>query len=185
MEINKYSLSQLASIYCIYKDLSLNRTVNCCTCGKTLHINNIEDCFNFWGHFISRSVNKKLIYYPKNTHAQCVNCNVVLNNSNIHNKYVEYMEYRYGKDIYNELLKVEQQTNEYYVNYYIEELLKLSIKFSELEDIFIDKNTGELITSFYENEIEKQFYTYSITYKQDLDKLCKMLKCESIEYERL
>ena len=100
---NNYSLSQLASIYCVYKDLSVTtRTVNCCTCGKSIQITSPEDSFSLFGHYIPRSVSRKLKYHPQNTHSQCSSCN--LNTTlNIDNSYTNYMIYRYGENIKNEL----------------------------------------------------------------------------------
>lgn len=188
METNKkYSLSQLASIYCVYKDLSVSHIINCCTCGKSIYIRQVEDCFSLWGHFIPRSHNRNLIYHPKNSHAQCVNCNVYRNDKDTYNKYENYMIYRYGKDIVSKLLSYNKNySEEKYLKFYIDELVKLSQIFSELIDIVIDKNTGEILHNFLiENSIKKQFYTCSSTYRQDLDTICRTLETEYIEYERL
>lgn len=183
-----YSLAQLASIYCVYKDLSpLTHNTVCCTCGKTIHISQIEDCYNYWGHFIPRSINKNLIYYPNNSFAQCITCNVYSNGSkNIEEKYSKYMLYRFGKDIFNELKQVKQQTQEYYREWYINNLIKLISKFSELSEVVLDTETGEVnYTPYFNNDIEKQFYTYSRTFRQDLDIICRTLKIKSVEWERL
>lgn len=181
-----YSLSQLASIYCVYKDLSpLTHSITCCTCGKIIHIEQIEDCFNLWGHYIARSVNRNLIYNPINSHAQCINCNVI--NQGMYNEYKRYMQYRYGENIENILLNADIHDNEYYKNFYITELAKLSSVFPELLNIIVDVNTGEILPTqqVFENSIENQFYTFSSTYKDDLDTLCKILKVNFIEWERL
>ena len=188
---NNYTLSQLASIYCIYKDLSpTTHTVNCCTCGKTLYIEQPEDCFNYWGHYINRSISRKLIYHPQNSFAQCINCNVYNNgNKIIEEKYNNYIKYRYGNDFKNKLLASEEKTEDYYKTYYINELLKLSQKFPELIKLLADSNTGELICNVniktYNNDFEEQFSTFSVSYKSDLDILTKQLNTNPIEWERL
>lgn len=189
--MNNYTLSQLAAIYCIYKDLSpTTHTVNCCTCGKILHIEQIEDCFNYWGHYINRSISRKLIYHPQNSFAQCVSCNIYNNgNKNIEKNYDNYIKYRYGNNFRSKLLESEEKTENYYKTYYINELLKLSQKFPELIGILADNNTGELIHNLdikiYNNDFEKQFNTFSVSYKSDLDVLTKQLAVKPIEWERL
>lgn len=186
---NSYSLAQLNAIYCVYKDLNPDtHTIACVTCGKSIHINNPEQCFELYGHFIPRSVSRKLKYHPLNTHCQCSLCN--LNETQqVKLKYQEYMKYRYGNNIEQELLNSEEKTEDYYKEFYIEELLKLSSKFPELVEILINTNTGELVNvtiddNDYSNNIEKQFHTFSVTYKQDLDSITKILNTQPIEYER-
>lgn len=187
-----YSLAQLNAIYCVYKDLNLNHIATCVTCGKSIYIDSFEDCFNLFGHFIPRSVEPKLKYHPKNTHCQCPLCN--LNETEeVKTKYKQYMQYRYGKDIEQELLNYNPKTEQQYIEYYTEELLKLSAKFPELLDILVDKTTGEVLENIkvdngidtINNNILKQFYIFSVTYRQDLDTLCKILHTKPIEYERL
>lgn len=183
-----YSLAQLASIYCVYKDLSpLTHNTVCCTCGKTIHIAQIEDCYNYWGHFIPRSINRNLIYYPNNSFAQCVTCNVYNNgNKHIEEQYIKYMQYRFGKEIFDELKQVKQQTHEYYKELYINLLIELIPKFSELSEVVLDTKTGEVDYDLnFNNDIEKQFYTYSQIFRQDLDTICKALKIKPVEWERL
>lgn len=186
---NKYSLAQLAAIYCTYKDLDVKtRTVKCCTCGKTIQINSFEDCFNVYGHFIDRSLEPKLKYHPLNAHSQCVSCNIYANPLEMQHKYYNYMIYRYGNSIKEDLLNAEEKTEEQYKEFYVIELIKLSIKFPELTDIVVDKSSGELlypVDTSIENDIEKQFNTYSPNFKFDLDNLCRVLNSEYIEYQRL
>lgn len=186
--MKQYSLNQLAAIYTVYKDLSpTTHTINCCTCGKSIEIKQVEDCYNLFGHFIPRSVNKKLIYYPDNAFAQCSNCNVYQNgNAEIDERYKKYMFYRFGNNIVEKLNKVEQQTKEYYYELYTNLLLQLIPEFPELADVVIDKSTGEVIYAqiTYNNSIEQQFNTFSKTYKQDLDTICKVICSEFIEYQR-
>lgn len=181
-----YSLSQLAAIYCVYKDLSpLTHSVRCCTCGKNIIIEAVEDCYNYWGHFISRSVEPKLKYHPLNSHAQCINCNV--NNHGMYVEYKKFMKFRYGEDIEYKLLNSEIHDRQYYVDFYIEKLLNLSLKFLELQNVVVQQDTGEIISNVIEdNKIMEQFYTYSKTFKDDLDTVCKTLKSNTfIEYNKL
>ena len=73
-------------------------------------------------------------------------------------------------------------------DFYIKQLLKLSNKFPELiSSVLVNEDTGELIeiTDVIENSIEKQFNTYSKTYKEDLDRLCKILDIRDVEWERM
>lgn len=187
MLMKKYSLAQLVAIYATYKDLDpKTKTVKCCTCGKTIQINEIEDCFNIWGHYIARSLAPKLKYHPLNSFAQCVFCNAYSDYTNIQEKYDNYMKYRFGDGIKEQLLSAEVKDEEYYKDFYITELIKLSNKFPELLDIVIDKNTGEIKNEgTSKNKIEEQFDTYSPTFKSDLDTLCKCLKTDFVEYNRL
>ena len=186
----KLSISQLHSLYCVYRDLDIGtKTVNCCTCGKLIHIDEPQDCFQYYGHYIPRSVSRLLKYHPYNAHPQCLQCN--LNETiDIRKNYDRYMIYRYGKNIKDKLLSINQTyTEDQYKEYYINELLKLTCNFPKLAKLLIDDDdTGEIInfTQIHENDIEEQFYTFSQTYKQDLDKLCKMLKVKNfIEWERI
>lgn len=184
--MSNYTLSQLASIYCIYKDLSpLTHSVRCCTCGKNIIINSIEDCYNFWGHYIERSVEPKLKYHPLNSHAQCIMCNVQGKGMPI--EYNKYMIYRYGDNIREQLLTSNKENEQYYINLYTTELIKLSTIFSELIDVVVQKQTGEILSSVkQENSIEEQFNTYSPTFREDLDLLCKNLGSDNfIEWEKL
>lgn len=187
---NKYSLAQLAAIYCTYKDLSVTtHNVVCCTCGKVIKIEQLEDSYSLWGHYIPRSVNRKLIFYPKNSHVQCIQCNVFTNRPKlIQENYDKFMIYRYGDNILDELNSIKQETEDYYFNFYIEELTKLLVKFPELAQVVLDKDTGELKDTFNGvtlNSIEKQFYTFSRTYGSDLDNISKSIKGDYIEYNRL
>lgn len=187
--MKKYSLSQLAAIYATYKDLNpKTKTVRCCTCGKTIQINCFEDCYKIWGHYIARSLEPKLKYHPNNTFAQCSSCNVFSDSNEMQEKYDKYMSFRFGSDIKQKLSESEPQTEEYYKNFYTIELLKLSTTFPELKEIFIDETTGEVVDVTElpeENSIEKQFNTFSPTFKSDLDVLCRALNCEYVEYNRL
>mgnify|MGYP007106418237 CR=1 FL=1 len=184
----KLSLSQLAAIYAVYKDLSpATRTVRCCTCGKSIHIEQIEDCYSVWGHYIPRSIARCLIYNPLNSHAQCIDCNLYADPKTMQLHYDDYMKYRYGSSV-KELLFSEnnQQTEEKYNSeYYMIELLKLSSKFPELAELLIQQDTGEIKEICSENSIEKQFNTYSRSFKDDLDVLCRTLQTDYIEYQRL
>lgn len=185
----KYTLSQLAAIYNVYKDLNPStRIVNCCTCGKSLTVLSPEDAYCYWGHFIPRSLNRNLIYYPKNSHAQCTQCNLWTLGNVMYEQYSQYMKYRYGDNIIEELTKVEKQDDEYYLKFYQQSILNLVYKFPELAEIVINTDTGELKDSNdifkQENSIEKQFYTFSTTYKQDLDTISKALNSDYIEYSR-
>lgn len=185
--MKKLTLAQLAAIYAVYKDLDpKTKTVRCCTCGKTIQIDNIEDCFRVWGHYIARSIEPKLIYHPLNSFAQCVSCNIYSNPKNMQDSYDKFMQYRFGSDIKIKLLQAEKKDEDYYKGFYITELLKLSSKFPELLDVLVDQNTGEIIENLViRNGIEKQFDTFSVTFKSDLDSLCKALNSDFIEYNRL
>lgn len=190
MSNNKYSLAQLAAIYTVYKDLDGTRIARCCTCGKSMRIEQLEDCYNLYGHYLSRSTHPGLKFHPNNTHAQCPVCNLQYS-SIINKKYHEYMVYRYGEDIDNVLMLDEEKgvygDNDETLNFYILGIIELSQKFPELVDIVVDKTTGEVLdkVELIENPIEKQWNSYSVTYRQDLDSLSHMLYTEPIEYERL
>lgn len=183
MKKEEYTLTQLAAIYTVYKDINLNRTINCCSCGKTIFINSLEDCYNYFGHYISRSKEPKLKLNPYNIHAQCVNCNMNPTKQTKTN-YDNYMIYRYGKDIKNKLLNDDSV---YGLEFYMIELYKLSDKFFELKSIFNSDSNRKFIEEYNDcNDIEKQWNTYSITYKQDLDVIARALNLkENFEYERL
>lgn len=185
---NKYTLAQLAAIYCVYKDLDKRtHTVNCCTCGKTLYIEQIEDCYGLYGHYIARSLEPKLKYHPNNTFAQCPNCNMQVS-GNIDIAYDNYIRYRFGENFKQKLLVDDSFKDiEYAKQWYITELIKLSQNFTELSNIILDKETGEIFDNIKDtkNPIEEQWDTYSVTYRQDLDILTKTLGVEPIEYERL
>lgn len=187
--MHKYSLAQLAAIYCVYKDLDpITKTISCCTCGRLIHINVPEDSYAYFGHYIPRSKNRNLIYHPKNTHAQCPACNMHTTKE-ISDSYDHYMMYRYGKNIKNDLMSISKTyTEDEYANYYINLLLQLSNNFPELLSILTNFDTGEVLESQdvrKNNRIENQFYTYSETYKDDLDRLCKILNVKNIEWERM
>lgn len=185
-----YTLNQLAAIYNVYKDIDFRtKTVSCCTCGKNIKITQLEDCYNLWGHFVPRSIDRGLIYCPENSHAQCPECNVFINNSHIQNKYTEYMIFRYGKNYKTlfEAFKQKQLDTQQIKDFYVERLLSLLNEFPELSEcIGVDLQTGEVKdTIYYSNNIENQFNTYSKHYEQDLDTLCKILRTEYIEYNKL
>lgn len=187
--IKKYTLLQLAAIYTVYKDLDpITRTVNCCSCGRLIHIDFPEDCFAYYGHFIERSIKRNLILLPENAHAQCVMCNMHTTEE-VRKNYHNYMKYRYGDDIKNKLMNYDKIISDSeWKDFYIKQLLKLSNKFPELiSSVLVNEDTGELIesTDVIENSIEKQFNTYSKTYKEDLDRLCKILDTKNIEWERM
>ena len=184
---NKYTLAQLAAIYTVYKDVDYRtKTVNCCTCGKSLHIEQIEDCFPLLGHYIPRSVEPKLKFHPNNIFAQCPFCNMQVSKV-VDDAYDNYICYRFGKEFKLNLLaddsfKDLDKAKQWYIN----ELCKLSQKFEELRTVVLDIDTGEILddVTSIENPIEEQWDTYSLTYKQDLDELTKVLGTEPIEYER-
>lgn len=184
---NKYSLAQLAAIYTVYKDLDAKtRTVNCCTCGDSLHIEQIEDCYSLYGHWIARSIEPKLKFHPDSTFAQCPWCNMQVSKT-VDDAYDKFIEYRFGKNHKQDLLQDDRFNDlEFAKQWYIQELIKLSQKFPELQIIVLDSNTGEIfdIIEIIENPIEEQWNTYSVTYKQDLDELTRILGTEPIEYER-
>lgn len=189
--MNKYSLAQLNAIYCVYKDLDPETHVaNCVTCGKSIFIDEPEQCFNLFGHYIPRSVEPKLKYHPQNTHCQCQGCN--LNETQqVRDSYRKYMLYRYGNNIDDILKNSDKKSEEEYINFYVSELIKLSDKFPELVPIVCDETTGEIYDVDVEkgdtimNSIEKQFHTCSASYRQDLDILSKATGASNIEYERL
>lgn len=190
--MNEYSLAQLAAIYTVYKDIDNTRTVYCCTCGKPIHIETFEDCYAVFGHYFSRSQHPGLKFHPNNIFVQCPVCNMNFSSS-VEAAYKQYMIYRFGKNIDEQLLQDEKQgkfrdTNEI-KNYYVGEIIKLSQKFKELADIVVDNSTGEVISNSDIQEslnyIEEQWNNYSVTYKQDLDELTRLLRLEPIEYERL
>lgn len=193
MKNKTYSLAQLNAIYCVYKDLNPEtHTINCVTCGKSIYIEEPEQCFNLFGHYIPRSVEPKLKYHPQNTHCQCQNCN--LNETQqVRDRYRAYMIYRYGNDIDDVLKSSEVKTDDEYIEFYVNELVKLSAVFPELLPVVCDTDTGEVLynvsmspdDNHKENNIEKQFHTYSISYRQDLDTLSKAAGASNIEYERL
>lgn len=188
--MNKYSLAQLNAIYCVYKDLNPETHVaTCVTCGKSIFIEEPEQCFNLFGHYIPRSVEPKLRYHPQNTHCQCQACN--LNETQqVRDKYRNYMIYRYGNDVDRTLKTSDVKTDNEYIDFYVSALMGLSEKFPELLHIICDKSTGEVYDIKTEkenkiNHIEQQLHTYSITYRQDLDTLSKAVGASNIEYERL
>lgn len=184
--MNKYSLAQLAAIYTVYKDLDAGtRTVNCCTCGKSIYINQVEDCYNYYGHYIARSIEPKLKYHPFNAYAQCVKCNMQIS-QNIDDAYDKYIIRRYGKNFKQKLLDEPVRSDEFCLEFYKCELRRLSNKFPELKQVienYDEQDNNQFITENL-NDIEKQWNTYSSTYKQDLDELVRVLKTEPIEYER-
>lgn len=184
MQNKQYTLAQIAAIYTVYKDLSIEHTVTCCTCGKSIYIANIEDCYSLYGHYIPRSIEPSLKFHPNNTFAQCVRCNMNSDNV-IDTAYDKYMIYRFGKDIKTILLseKFKYSSNDETKNFYLNELAKLSQKFPELLDVIVNKDTGE-ISEIFINDIEKQWNTFSKTYRQDLDILSKAMGVENVEYER-
>lgn len=188
MSKKNYTLSQLHAIYIVYRDLDVGtRTVNCATCGKTLYINNIEDCYLYYGHRIARSIEPKLKYHPLNAFPQCINCNMQVSSS-IDKAYNDFIVYRFGKDITNDLLQDNRFIDQNYAkDYYINRLLELSNKFPELKDILIDYSTGSLLDTVekdIDNSIIDQWFTYSLNYTQDLDYITNFMKTEAIEYER-
>lgn len=181
----KYTLSQIAAIYTVYKDLDVGtRTVNCCTCGKSIHIEQIEDCYSYYGHYIARSKEPKLKYHPGNAFAQCVSCNMSTS-SDIENKYSDYIIKRFGKDYTDKLLNLSAVDDNVYYEYYIKKLSELSLTFPELKTV-VDINYSLSKSKDLEelNNIVKQWNTFSSTYKQDLDELVKIIKTENVEYER-
>lgn len=184
---NKYTLAQLAAIYTTYKDLDFNtKTVNCCTCGKSMHINSVEDCFNIWGHYIPRSKEPKLKFHPNNTFSQCPQCNMQFSQE-INKAYDNYIIYRFGKDIKEELQKDSSFADvKYATSFYINKLLELAQQFNELYTVVVNTETGEFFdkVDIIEDPIVEQWNTFSINYKQDLDTLTKLLNTEPIEYER-
>lgn len=188
--MNKYSLAQVHAIYCVYRDLNpRTKTVNCCTCGKTIYITSFTDCYSVYGHFIDRSVEPKLKYHNLNAYPQCSNCNTnLMNTKEGKQKYLKYILYRYGRDISEELKQEEQKTEQYWLEFYKNRLLELISVFPELTDIVVDSNTGEVYDNniISDNCIEQQFNTFSKQYKSDLDSLCRALKLdEYVEYNRL
>lgn len=186
MSKNKYSLAQVNAIYCVYKDLNPNtHTTSCVTCGKSIHIDSFEQCFSLYGHYIARSLEPKLKYHPLNTHCQCANCNMY-ETPTVKKAYDDYMVFRYGENIKNKLLAEEPKTEQEYEQFYLNELVKLSTKFPELIEVICDSETGEVYNfeDKLDNNIEQQFKTFSVTYKQDLDELARALGTQPIEYER-
>lgn len=180
--MSKYTLAQLAAIYTVYKDLDAGtRTVNCCTCGKSIHIEQIEDCYNYYGHYIARSLNPKLRYNPYNTYAQCVSCNMDVSNKDIDSAFDDYVVKRYGSDFKT---KLQADDKDYDIDFYKGELVNLSTTFPELKDVVgMSKETKQQDTQT-SNDIIKQWNTFSNTYKQDLDELTKLMRTDNIEYER-
>ena len=169
----KYTLSQIAAIYTVYKDLDVGtRTVNCCTCGKSIHIEQIEDCYNYYGHYIARSKEPKLKYHPGNTFAQCVTCNMDTSYK-VEEKYTKYIIKRFGEDYIDRLLSYPVRDNNFYYRYYLDELHRLSETFPELKNVVnaCDKSYNLSKSSDIEelNDIIKQWNTFSRTYKQDLN----------------
>ena len=185
----KYNLSldQLAAIYTTYKDLDpYTRRVYCCTCGRSIKVTSIEDSYKLFGHFIPRSINRNLIYYPYNIHVQCYNCNMNSNNI-IHDKYKNYMIYRYGEDIFSILNTVVSRSDEFYRKYYIYKLYYIISKnFKEIYDMFFNNSRFQMNIRKFEDNLSYQFFnSYSATYEQDLDNICKLIGSkEFIEYER-
>lgn len=182
----KYSLAQLHAIYCVYRDLDPGtRVVNCCTCGCSLHIEQVEDCYGVYGHFVERSLEPKLKFHPLNAFPQCPNCNMNASSS-IKTKYEDYMKYRFGSNIKTKLLQDDRFNDfEFAKQWYIRELIEKQQIFPELASVTVDIATGELFdVEEIENNIEKQWNTFSKTFKQDLDELVRILGTEPIEYER-
>lgn len=184
-----FSLAQLHAIYTVYKDLDKNkRTVKCATCGKTLNINSFEDCYNIYGHYIDRSLQPEIKYHYLNAYPQCPSCNTNTT-SDIKNKFDDYIKYRFNVSNINEFKKElisDKRFNDYNFayNFYIKELLNLYKDFPELYEVILDVDTGAIVETKYESEIEEQWDTFSKSYKQDLDTLVKLLNMENIEYER-
>lgn len=109
--------------------------------------------------------------------------------SDVDKQYDDYMMYRYGyTDIKSKLKEDDSFADlDFAKQYYVLELAKLTKQYPELQDIVIDVDTGELLVDnivIEENPIEKQWNTYSQTYKQDLDSITRVLGVEDIEYER-
>lgn len=107
---------------------------------------------------------------------------------NIDIAYDNYIRYRFGENFKQKLLVDDSFKDiEYAKQWYITELIKLSQNFTELSNVILDKETGEIFDTIKDtkNPIEEQWDTYSVTYRQDLDILTKTLGVEPIEYERL
>ena len=194
MNYNSYTIPQLHAIYCVYRDLDpATRTVQCCTCGKVLHIEQVEDCYAYYGHFIARSTEPKLKYSPINAFPQCIQCNVSCTKT-IDDKYKEYIQYRFG-DIDSYISKMYSEADKfvYDEDFYVHELIKLADKFPELisviDQTYVKAKNNSSVEKDNSDEAEKsiseQWNTYSNTYKSDLDTLTKILGTEPIEYERL
>lgn len=188
MSKNEFTLAQLHAIYTVYRDLdSGTRTVNCCTCGKSIYINNFEDCYAVYGHYVDRSIAPNQKYNPFNAYPQCPQCNLNTTDK-IKEAFKNYVIYRLGYDPESKIKndKYYNYSEQYYKQYYLTELKKLSEKFSELTEIFTDleEKTEEKEKTITDNIIH-QWGTYSDTYRQDLDTITKMLNTEPIEYERL
>lgn len=185
--ITKFSLAQLHAIYCVYRDIDFAHNVRCCTCGKSMHIEQVEDCFNLYGHYLSRSQYPHLKYHKDNAFPQCPNCNMSVSSS-IDNKYAEFINYRYGEG-FTEKLKQDNSFSDKNkaLQFYVVELLELSQRHPELYSALVDANTGEVIEiqNVVENPIQEQWETYSPTFRQDLDEITRLLGTENIEYERL
>lgn len=185
---NRYSLAQLAAIYTVYKDIDPGaKNVYCCTCGRALHIESIEDCYSLWGHYLARSIAPKLKYHPDNAFAQCARCNMQCS-GNIDRAYDEYIKRRFGNNHVSKLISESNRDEEYYKQFYITEIIKLSQRYNELSEIVLDSTTGEIKEDLgveSENNIAQQFDTFSPTFRQDLDILTQAMQTEPIEYERL
>lgn len=193
MAAKQYSLAQLNAIYCVYKDLNPDTHVaTCVTCGKSIYISDVEQCFELYGHYIPRSLEPKLKYHPDNSHCQCKDCNLN-ETAEVREAYEQYVCYRYGKNKHQQLKQSSSISDSEWLKFYIEKLTKLSDTFPELIDVIIangnndNVNNGKIIatTTSVNNDIAEQFRTYSKTYRQDLDDLSKALQANFIEYERL
>lgn len=186
--MNNLSLAQLHAIYTVYRDLDKNKkTVKCSTCGKIIHIESFEDCFNVYGHYIDRSLQPEIKYHYLNAYPQCPLCNTQTT-ENIRKNFDNYISYRFNTnpEQFKHNLIIDKRFNDYTFayNFYVKELINLYKDFPELSQIIVDINTGAIIENNYDSEIEEQWDTFSTSYKQDLDTLTKLLRMENIEYER-
>lgn len=77
--------------------------VDCCTCGQTKEIKNIDA-----GHFIPAGSCNKLRFEEKNVHAQCRRCNSYF--SGEQDLYAQFIENTYGKDELKRLRKERWET---------------------------------------------------------------------------
>lgn len=103
-------IKKLDAVYSRYirqKDAGFGGQVSCFTCGSRKHWSE-QQC----GHYVSRSV-KSLRFYEKNTHVQCVGCNIFKHGAP--DEYALALQLKYGDGILKELNQIKNQSKKYTV----------------------------------------------------------------------
>ena len=100
--------------------------VQCCTCGKLIHINKNADA----GHFIDRGgFGTSGVYFDeRNIHTQCKTCNAGLyrgmERKNVKQSYLDFMLCKYGQKVIDELKFLHQNQSYKYKIVAIGEMYK-------------------------------------------------------------